>query len=383
MSDVVKPWRVLHACESVADAVTLAEAQSTVGMIPQLLSREYWNPSAAKQLSLMNAWHDVRDWRHALNETEALTSVQVVHAHSFASAMAGVRGTLPLVYDFNETLGDVAAHQSNGTTGPWLLRSFRVAEQFALTRAGAVVAHTQAMANIAHDRGATNESTFVVAQPWSTTGAVRDVDWLAKLGIHPDREVVIFALAGAGSPECLLKAFASVAAEIPQATLLMESTNEEPLRNMAREMAIEESLRVVCPSERAQAMAWCVLVIAPESGDVLSANAGMLQAMAAGRAVIAADVVDNRECSRDGRGCLWYSPGSELDLAQRTAFVARNRDFARSLGDSAREHISATRAPSVVGREYDQVYKHVHARRNDNVASRPEVPKIYALGMQT
>ena len=269
MSDLVKPWRVLHACESVADAVALAEAQSTVGMNAQLLSREYWNPDeAAKELSLMNAWHDVRDWRHALNEAEALTSVQIVHAHSFGSAMAGVRGSLPLVYDFGATLEDVAKHQSQGTSGPWLLRSFRVAEQFALSRAGAVVAHTQVMAKIAHDRGAATENVFVIPEPFSATGTAGDVEWMAKRGIRPENNVVLFA-PGEKALDLVLKAFAGVKAEVPQAMLLVESTSPEPLLNRVWEMGLEKAVRRVVSSERTQAMAWSDVVIAPGGGSAV------------------------------------------------------------------------------------------------------------------
>jgi glycosyltransferase involved in cell wall biosynthesis len=380
VGEQVKPWRVLHACESVEDAVALAEAESSVGMNPQLLSREYWNPGGASQdVSLMNAWHDVRDWRHALNEVEALTSVQIVHAHSFASAMAGVRGSLPLVFDFAATLEDVATHQSHGTSGPWLLRSLRVAEQFALSRSGAVVAHTEAMSKIANERGAASENIFVVPEPWTSAGAVGDVEWLAKQGIHPDRDLVIFALPDKRGLEFMLRSFAAIMEELPQAVFVAEC-EQQPLTKLKRKLG--QALRWVKPAERAHAMVWANVIVAPAAANC-GANPVMLQAMATGRAVVAADVPENRECSREGRGCIWYDSSSDTDLAQRTAFVARNREFARSLGESGREHIAATRGPAVIGKKYDEIYRHVQARRTENTNIKVEMPKIYALGMQT
>src|SRR4051812_21486603 len=157
---MVKGWRVLHACETAERAAMLADAQTGIGMNPQVLPREFWSTIPQEPLSLMNAWHDVRDWRHALNDAEALWSPQVMHAHSFAAAMAGVRGSLPVVYDFAETLDEIANQQAN--SGTWLLRSFRVAEQFALGRAGAVVAHCAGMKKIAQERGAASANVFVV-----------------------------------------------------------------------------------------------------------------------------------------------------------------------------------------------------------------------------
>jgi hypothetical protein len=157
----VRQWRVIHACEDASQVVSVVEAQSQVGMKPQILAREYWN-SVTTEVSLITAWNDVRDWRHALNEAEMLNSIQIVHAHSFASAMAGVRGNIPLVYDFCRTLEEMARESS--TTGPWLLRSFRVAEQFALSKAAAVVTHNSAMQEAAIERGALEANVFVVPE---------------------------------------------------------------------------------------------------------------------------------------------------------------------------------------------------------------------------
>jgi glycosyltransferase involved in cell wall biosynthesis len=329
----------------------------------------------------MNAGHDGRDWRHALNEVESLTAVQILHAHSFASAMAGVRGSLPVVFDFASTLEEIATNQSQGTSGPWLLRSLRVAEQFALSRSGAVVAHTEAMKKMANERGAATQNIFVVPEPWTGAGAVGDVDWLAKQGIHPDRDLVIFALPDKRGLEFMLKSFAAMLAELPQAVFVAECEHDS-LTKLTKEMGLGRAMRWVKPAERAQAMVWADVVIAPAAGDC-DTNPAMLQAMATGRAVVAADVPENRDCSPDGRGCIWFNPESDTDLAQRTAFVARNREFARSLGESGRDHIGATRAAAVIGKKYDEIYRHVHARRIENTNIKIVMPKIYALGMQT
>jgi hypothetical protein len=159
-SYAVKPWRVLHACDRVNAVAATAETQSAVGMCPQLLSREAWGETQS-QPSPITAWSEVRNWRRALNEAEATNSFEIVHAYSFASAMAGVRGSLPLVYDFQWPLEEIGAEQAQ--PGPWLLRSLRVAEQFALSRAGAVVTHSEEMKAAAHQRGAAMENIFLVA----------------------------------------------------------------------------------------------------------------------------------------------------------------------------------------------------------------------------
>jgi len=375
----VKPWRVLHACEKASGIAALAEAETAVGMSPQVLSREFWKPES-HNVSLLTTWNDVRDWRHALNEAEALNSLQIVHAHSFASAMAGVRGSLPLVYDFSHTLEEIGPEQSH--PGPWLLRSFRVAEQFALSRAGAVVAHSQTMAKIAHDHGAAVNNIFRIHPPFLTKPLNVDHDWAAARGIAPGVDFVIVAFAGDEDLDFLLRGFKALAGEIENVVFLLEYDNpdRERLLRLARELSIADSLRCVSSNERELATACADVVIALPTGDKCArSNPGMLTAMGAAKATIAADVAENRECSSDGQGCLWFRPDDLIDLTQRVLFVNKNQSLRCELGESARAHLLATRSPEVVGRAYDEVYRHAQSRRADTMPMLP-APKIYALG---
>jgi hypothetical protein len=89
-------------------------------------------------------------------------------------------------------------------------------------------------------------------------------------------------------------------------------------------------------------------------------------ALSHGRALLAADVPQNREVTPQGRGCLWYRAGDDRDLAARAAFLARNRDFRAALGVSGRDHVHATCGPVAVARKYDEVYRHAYQRRRDS-----------------
>lgn len=377
----IKPWRVLHACETVGSVAALTEVQSAVGMIPQMLSREYWAAAdALNRFSLMTAWNDVRDWRHALNEAETLNSVQIVHAHSFTSAMAGVRGSLPVVYDFAATLEEIAKRQPN--SGTWLLRSLRVAEQFALSRASAVVAHCLAMRDVASQRGASAENVFVIPDPVEITTPLPETAWVEEHGIDLARDVVLFAAPDISCLTTLLQAFASVAAEVDSALLLLvlDASACEPALGVAADLLISDRIRCISTEEQLKASGCASIVIAtPTDNAEGRSNTFMLNAMAAGQAIVAADVPENRECSSDGRGCIWYRAGDTGDLAQRTTFLARNVEFTRTLGLNAREHIVSTRSAAVIGGKYDEVYKFAQSRRTENVPRIP-VPKIYALG---
>lgn len=377
-----RAWRVLHASEKACEIVSLAEAQLGVGMRPQVLAREFWKDSpTSSPPSLMTAWHAVRDWRYAFNETELLTAVQIIHAHSFPSAMAAVRGTLPSVYDFGHTLEESAATGSGA--GPWMLRSFRVAEQFALSRASAVVTHSEAMRKIVCDRGTAPENVFVVPEPMTARALVADPDWAALHGIDLGYHAVLFALPAPGGIEPALRAFANILAEIENSLLIFElgDLDRENLLHLARDLEVADNIRCISADEHAQALACADVVLAPATSDARRANQSMLRAMAAGKAVVAADVPENRECSPDGRGVIWYREGDSQDLAHRAAFVARNSDFGRSLGDSGRLHVCNTHASHVVARRYDDIYKHAQSRRHDNLPKIPS-PQLYTANVQ-
>jgi glycosyltransferase involved in cell wall biosynthesis len=384
VDSAVRPWRVLHACEMTETVLPVTDAESGVGMQPRILAREYWNQKHANSsMSLLTAWNDIRDWRYALNDAEALTSFQIVHAHSFASAMAGVRGSLPLVYDFASTLEETAKHSPSASVGPWLLRSLRVAEQFALSRAAAVVTHSNPMQAIVQERGAVRENTFLVPDPVNPVDATYDREWALKRGISAGQDLLVFVLEDREGFDFALHTFALIAKEIETAVLLLEASNPDrrSLMKLAGELGIADSIRCVEPQERERALACCDIVIAPAPDSVDKTDNGMLLAMANSRPVIAADVSENRECSSDGRGCLWFASGDCEDSAKRATFVLQDLAFARALGQAGKSLIEATRSPEVIGRRYNEIYRHALSRRADNLP-RITVPQIYAFGVQ-
>src|SRR4051794_24377982 len=175
----VRPWNVVHACPEVRDILPLLDVQVSAGMKPFLvtplgsgtpdlyLRRTEEN---AKPTSLLTAWNDVRQWRRSLLEADPDQSAEIVHAHSFASGMAAVRNFGAVVYDLNGCVEELAMAAGQCEAGSWLARSFRVAEQFILARATAIVTHSSVMRDAVLDRGAPPENVFVVLLPedWNT-----------------------------------------------------------------------------------------------------------------------------------------------------------------------------------------------------------------------
>jgi len=170
----VRPWNVIHACTQARDILPLLDVQVSAGMRPFLVTPHgsgtpdlYLRAAeeAAKPASLLTAWNDVRQWRRSLLEADPDQAAEIVHAHSFASGMAAVRNFGAVVYDLHGCVEELAMGAGQCEAGSWLARSFRVAEQFILSRASAIVTHTSVMRDSVLERGAPRENVFVVLLP--------------------------------------------------------------------------------------------------------------------------------------------------------------------------------------------------------------------------
>jgi len=138
-------WRVIHACEYARDVLPVVEGQIAAGMRPYIVtpqgagSAELYlaRPSQemARSFSLLRSWQDVRNWRKSILECDPENSADLVHAHAFAPGIAAVRSCGCVVYDLTGCIEELAIAAQLCEPGSWMGRSFRVAEQFILSRA--------------------------------------------------------------------------------------------------------------------------------------------------------------------------------------------------------------------------------------------------------
>ena len=91
-----------------------------------------------------------------------------------------------------------------------------------------------------------------------------------------------------------------------------------------------------------------------------------MQGLWLGKPLLAADAARNRDCSPDGRGCLWFKEGDVKDLGYRMAFLGRNPDFRSALASSGRTYVFETRSPAAIGYLYDDVYRYALSRKKSN-----------------
>ncbi len=170
-----KIWRVIHACEFARDMLPVVEAQIAVNMRPFIVTPQgagraelYLSGRQLEQprgLSLLRSWQDVRNWRKSIVECDPEDSADLVHAHSFAAGMAAVRNVSCVVYDLCACIEHLAMAARQAEPGSWMARSFRVAEQFVISRAAAVIVHSALMRQAALARGAWPENVFLIPRP--------------------------------------------------------------------------------------------------------------------------------------------------------------------------------------------------------------------------
>lgn len=379
-----RAWRVLHAAPEVRPLMAVVESQLSAGMKPSVVTpaglasaADFLQPSRSRPVSLLFAWNDVRQWRRCLLDAESSAQprgFELIHAHCFSAGMAAVRNYPAVVYD---VVNFVEQHPSAQPTGEhsWLGRSFRVAEQFVLARAGAVVVHSSAVKQGVLERGAPEDNIFQIPVPLSPA-LLEELERPRLPRATANPEVSFFApdhrLAGnasaEGGVETLLEAFARVLAEGVKANLFLPASAQDAaaLFERASALSIAGCLHALPAGDCARAFEFADVIIsqAPSSTDPeADENSSAVQALASGCALLAADCPGNRDSLDAGRGLVWYTPGDVRDLARRIALLTANPELRHSLAQTARRDLAATRSPEAIGRMYQRAYHHTWLRR--------------------
>lgn len=382
-----RAWRVVHACEHAGDLSLAVEGQILAGMKPYIVTPEGsgWAEAYLEHhplehphtLSLLRAWQDVRGWRKALLESDPEDHADLVHAHSFAAGMAAVRSCQCVVYDFRACIEEQATSLHQCESGSWMARSFRVAEQFILSRASAVVVHSLGMRRAAIERGAAEESVFLIPDPVPLEDFRGFPAPPAFDSQFPERKLV-FAAPGVATTAAgelteparnLLQAFGRVLERVPETALVLcIAEDARPAREELSALPRSENIRVLPPGQADAVIrsAGVVIALCEPALDPVAARAPSdvcLGALLHGQALIAADLERHREVSPNGAGCVWFDSDDPQDLARRMIFVAENPEFQAALSRAGWRHIRETRSSDVVGGQYDQVYRYASLRR--------------------
>ena len=391
-----RAWRVIHACEFARDVLPVVESQVTCGMKPYIVTPQgegtaelYLSGGRQDQprsLSLLRSWQDVRNWRKSILDCDPDNSADVVHTHCFAAGMAAVRNIGGVVYDLHACIEELAISAGQCEHGSWMGRSFRVAEQFVIARAAAVIVHSSGMKQAVQDRGALADSIFLIPGPLPlgedvpfSTGPC-DAEFLqhrfgipsATVSFLVPRFASVSDTGLRAEQKVILESFALAKTDNPHCSLLLEGVDNAAVRNAIEEFAvslkIREDIFFIGPPDSASAWDSADVVVA--TGDLpaddavaRSENEICLNAMLYGKTLLAADVPRNRDVSPEGRGCLWFEEKNPRDLAFRMSFLARNASFRSALAAAGRFHVLETRSAAAIGRRYREAYSYAFGRK--------------------
>jgi glycosyltransferase involved in cell wall biosynthesis len=385
---------VIHACEYARDVLPVLEGQVAAGMRPYIVTPQgagtadlYLSGKRQEQgrsLSLLRSWQDVRNWRKSLLDCAPETSSDIVHAHCFAAGMAAVRSCSCVVYDLSACIEEMAISAQLCEPGSWMGRSFRVAEQFILSRAAATIVHSPGMKQAALERGAPAESVFLIPDPIESEEEPPLFDHagflLRRFGFSPDAVsffVPRFSPEGAeqlsAAAVSALEGFALASNELPQFKLLLEAPESarKAIQEHAGRLGISAHVALVHPLDAQATMQSAHVVIAlgePPTDPVAARlpNDICLKSLWQGKTLLAADLPRNRDASPEGRGCLWFEADNPRDLGHRIAYLGRKPEFRAALAAAGRMYIFETRNHTALGRQYDEAYRHAASRKKAN-----------------
>jgi glycosyltransferase involved in cell wall biosynthesis len=158
----------------------------------------------------------------------------------------------------------------------------------------------------------------------------------------------------------LLHALKLLAGQEPpvQAYLYGEGPDEGALKKMTADLGIENLVRFMgLVDTAAQAMAGMDAMVLPSLWEGMS-NA-VLEAMAAGKPVVASRIAGMDELVQDGRTGLLCAPGNAGELAAALLSLARDRQRARAMGEAgwrlAREKFSIAATVAATVGLYDEL----------------------------
>jgi glycosyltransferase involved in cell wall biosynthesis len=180
------------------------------------------------------------------------------------------------------------------------------------------------------------------------------------LGIAPDRFVVgwIGRMTGVKRTEDVLVAFRRLLDLGVDATLCMvgDGPDRPAVERRAHELGVmRHTLFLGYQEEVARFYAAVDAVVLPSINEGTPVTA--IEALAAGRPVVATRVGGVPDVVRDGEGGFLVPPGATGELAERLAELARDPDLRERMGKDGREHVLARYAVDRLVDDVDLLYR--------------------------
>lgn len=319
-------------------------------------------------LSLQGSRLRRRPWTipaQALRLLAAMRAIRpdVVHGYLYwayvAGALAGRWARVPVVLAGRRSLG----HFKEGNT--MLLTIERLANRFT----DVIVANSQAVRSdvLRQERVASEKVAVIYNGIEVSPFRVGPQPWLRReLGIAPDQPVVSIVanlIRYKGHPD-FLEAWKRVLQAQPRAVALL--VGEGPMRGeleaSARRLGIEETIRFLGRRMDVPELLSITDVVVQPSLEEGFCNA-ILEAMAAGKPVVATAVGGNPEAVADGETGVLVPPKDPESLAQGILALMKEPERARKMGLAGRARVEREFGLQAMVERYEQVYLDLLAQK--------------------
>ena len=285
---------------------------------------------------------------------------QVIHAHSpvlngIPALWVARRTGVPVVYEIRAFWEDAAVDQGTHRENSARYRLIRALEGWLMRRVDAVGVISAGLAAEVASRGVDPTKIFQIPNGVDTQlfqPAPRDPELVRRWGLE-DRIVIGFigSFYRYEGLDILLQAWAKVASDLPRACVLLIGAGETTasLREDATRLGVGSRTIFagsVPHAEASRCYSVCDVLVYPRKSMRLTelvTPLKPLEAMAAGKAVIASDVGGLRELIRDRETGILFQAGDPDALAQALVEVAQSADLRSALGQGGRRSVCQER----------------------------------------
>ena len=233
-------------------------------------------------------------------------------------------------------------------------RAHRAAMGLAYRAAHRVVANSTAAAGMLEDEGVPAAKVMVISNGI-------DLDRFTRAAPAPPTGRTIIATVANLRPgkghDVLLRAFAAVASQVPDARLRLVGSGvlRAPLERLAADLGVARSIEFLGHCENVQDVLSASHLYAFPSWTEAFPN-GLIEGMAAGLPVVASGTGGMVELVEHGVNGLLVPPGDADALATALLALMRTPDLADRLGSAARSTIETRYSFDRMIREFDRLY---------------------------
>lgn len=342
-------------------------------------------------------WPDMPGWRdlgaaHAtlrrLDELVRRLRPTVIHAHSpllngYPALWVGWRHRLPVIYEVRAFWEDAAVDQGTAKVGDARYQLTRTLETGLMRRADAVVAICDGLRRDIEARGLAVDKLTVVPNVVDSDSLTRSNHSNSQLRQRFALGHDAFVLGFIGSfyhyegLEFLIREVAPLFRSRPNLRLLLIGGGPAESDLRAEVEALRLSGQIIFAGRVPHRdIAACydlidVLVYPrlPLRLTELVTPLKPLEAMAAGRIVVASDVGGHRELIQDRRNGFLFPAGNGNALRSTLESVMRDRSDLRSIGENARADVSLHRSIERMARDYATAYRGIATRAGAQLAA--------------